>query len=160
MGDQYDTSGLEALIKMLKDKRQPVARIGVLGDKSNRKPEPGEKLAPTNAEVGAAHEYGAPARRLPIRSWLRTPLITQMQTYINQSGAFKKDVLKKIIEGGSLKPWVDKLAVLGEAIVAEGFNTGGFGKWKPSEMKFKKVKQTLIESQQLRNSVTSEVVFK
>ena len=49
------------------------------------------------------------------------------------------------------------MGAVGESIVQDAFSTGGFGKWKPSRMENKQTKQTLVETQQLRNSITSDV---
>lgn len=150
---EYKDMGLNNLIKALKDKF-PTARVGVLGGKNIRTSD--ENQPPTNAEVGAAHEFGVPGR-LPVRSFLRVPITENMQEYLERAGAFKKEALQKVIQEGTLVPYVKKIAAVAETIVADAFDTGGFGKWKPSDMKNKKTKQTLVETQQLRNSITSEV---
>lgn len=149
--DTFQIKGLESLIKALSDPRAPVACIGVLGNKSAR------GGGPTNADVGAAHEFGAPSRNLSIRSWLRAPLISQMQNAVNRAGATRPQVIQQILKEGTFRPWVEKIGILGLSVVAEGFNTGGFGEWPPSNMDRKAVKQTLVETQQLRNSATYEV---
>jgi phage gpG-like protein len=69
-----------------------------------------------------------------------------------------KDVLNDVLKSGTFTPWLKKVAVLAEGIVADAFASGGFGKWPPSDMTHKKNHQTLVETQQLRNSITSEVV--
>ncbi len=61
------------------------------------------------------------------------------------------------VQHSELNLLVKKVAVVAEGIVAEAFDTGGFGQWPPSDMTHKKVHQTLVETQQLRNSITSEV---
>jgi hypothetical protein len=44
-----------------------------------------------------------------------------------------------------------------EKIIQDGFTSCGFGKWKPSDMTHKKVAMTLVETQQLMESISSEV---
>lgn len=150
MAESYlKMQGLENILKALKAK-PPIARVGVLGNSNAR-----EGKVNSNAQVGAAHEFGTTS--LPMRSFLRVPITEQMQNALDESGAFTKKSLKEVIETKSMLPWVQKIAVLAEGIVLEAFDTGGFGKWRPSDMSHKKVKQTLVESQQLRNSITSEV---
>jgi phage gpG-like protein len=168
-GIKLETKGLDQLLKALKAK-PPVARVGILGEKANRtegkttltfdevrslsKPRKGGNV-PTNAEIGAAHEFGT--SRLPARSFLRVPLADRLQKEMESSGALDKAVLAEVIRSGSVVPWLKKVAVLAEGIVADAFATGGFGKWKPSDMRYKKVHQTLVETNQLREAITSEV---
>jgi phage gpG-like protein len=151
---ELNMKGLEQLLKALKDK-PPVGRIGVLG--SSGKDARTNKSS--NAEIGAAHEFGAPnaSPPLPVRSFLRVPLSEMMQKELDQSNATDENVVKEVIKMGSVRPWMDIVAKLCEGIVGDAFDTGGFGKWKPSNMAFKKNRQTLVETQQLRNSITSEV---
>lgn len=147
-----DTKGLDQLIKALK-RPAPSIRVGVLGSKTVRKNEASSAL--TNAEVGAAHEFGT--SMLPQRSFLRVPIADNLDKEMDKASLSDKDALKEVIKTGSFMPWAQKVAVLAEGIVAEAFDTAGFGKWQPSNMARKALKQTLVETQQLRNSITSEV---
>lgn len=139
---------LQQLIKAFKD--VPKVRVGVLGGKDAR-----NDKGPTNAEIGAAHEFGTEV--LPRRSFLREPITDHLQSKMQERGAFDAEALAEVIRSGTIRPYVQKIAILCEEIVGEAFATGGFGKWQPSDMTHKKVHQTLVESQQLRNSITSEV---
>lgn len=145
---------LDHVIKMLANKT-PTARIGVLANQTTRSVTGVGKNNPNNAEVGAAHEFGTST--LPVRSFLRMPISTMLQKRLESSGAFDNDTLSEVVKQGSVVPWVKKMAALAESIVLEAFDTGGFGKWKKSNMDHKKTKQTLVETQQLRDSITSEV---
>lgn len=149
---ELNTKNLESLIKALKaeGRQMPTARVGILGDKTTRAK--GEK---TNAEIGAKHEYGLDG--LPVRSFLRMPIAEKLQNYLEKSGAFDDRTMTKVAKEGSVKAWVEKIGLSGVAVVLDAFATGGFGLWKPSNMNRKKVKQTLVETQQLRNSITSDV---
>lgn len=155
-----DVRGLSAIIKALKVRRPPIARVGILGaNASAPHPNPGGKYGdktPTNAQVGAWHEFGT--TKLPVRSFLRLPLNALLQKQLEQSGAFDEEALKCVMAQASLEPWVAKMAVVAEGIVIEAFHTDGFGFWVKSNMSRKKTKQTLVESGQLKNSITSEVV--
>ncbi len=148
-----DTKPLDALIKAF-NQENAVGLIGVLGSKTNRR---GTKVldGPTNAEIGAKHEFGDD--NLPIRSWLRMPLTEHMQTALESHGAFDPAVSKKVVKQKSIVPWLKKVMIIAEYVVIEAFASGGFGKWKPSNMKYKKNHQTLVETQQLMRSITSEV---
>lgn len=145
---ELNTKNLEKLLKALKGKL-PTARVGILGDSGRS----GGKA--TNAEIGAHHEFGT--TKLPQRSFLRIPIQDNLDKVLKASGAFDKDVVRQIITQGSVVPFLKKVAIVAEGIVADAFATGGFGKWKPSDMRRKTNAQTLVETAQLRNSITSEV---
>lgn len=145
---ELDDKKLQDFIKALSGKL-PVARVGILGNKNARSD------TQTNASIGLGHEFGEAGK--PVRSFLRVPISEHLSAYVEKSGAFEEETLKKVIEEKSLTIWIKKIAVIGENIVAEAFATGGFGKWKPSNMKNKSNQQTLVETQQLRNSITSDV---
>ena len=142
--------GLDKLVKALKAK-PPVIKVGILGKGAARA---GGKV--TNAYVGYVHEYGK--GKNPKRSFLREPLQAYLGPRMIAQGALDQNVLKAVIASGSLIAWCEGIAVLAEGIVLEAFDTCGFGKWQPSNMSRKKVKQTLVETQQLRNSISSKVV--
>lgn len=149
-GVEFNVKGLDQLLKALKQTEQPKARVGILGDKNSR-----TGKANSNATIGAYHEFGTTT--LPIRSFLRMPISDRLQKKMEESRALDKDVMKEVIRSGTVIPWLKKIAILAESIVHEAFDTGGFGKWKPSNMDRKKNHQTLVETQQLRNSINSEV---
>lgn len=146
-----ETKGLDQLLKALKAE-PPEAKVGILGQKSVRAD---KKSGANNAEVGAAHEFGT--SKLPQRSFLRVPIADHLAKRMESSGALDKETLENVIKQGTITPWIKKIAVLAEGIVREAFDSSGFGKWPPSNMTYKTTKQTLVETQQLRNSITSEV---
>lgn len=152
---EYNAKGLKQLLKALKDK-MPVARVGVLSSKDSRAAVTKGYSGETNAEIGAKHEFGTDG--MPVRSFLRVPIAEHLQQYLEKAGAFDEDAVKRVIAEGSLVPWVEKVGLVGEDIVQEAFDTGGFGQWKPSNMKYKHNQQTLVETTQLRKSIASEVI--
>ncbi len=145
--------GLDNLLKALEGK-VPVARVGILGDNAARGSGAAQGM-PSNAQIGAWHEFGTV--KSPVRSFLRMPLSVFLGKRLESAGFFKEDVLKQVVDQKSLVPWVKKIGILAEAIVQEAFDTAGFGSWPPSDMRSKKVHQTLVETSQLRNAITSEV---
>lgn len=149
---EMNTQPLDKLLKILKENTLST-RVGILGAKNQRS----SGAMTSNAEIGVKHEFGDPLQHLPIRSFLRVPITTKLQKYLEEAGAFEKRTINKIIAQGSLEMFLKKLGAICEQIVADAFATGGFGKWKPSNMSLKKNHQTLVETQQLRNSITSEV---
>lgn len=145
---ELNTKNLDQLIKALK-KQKLKGRVGILGKTTARD----GKL--NNATIGAFHEFGT--TNLPVRSFLRYPITEKLQKYLQQSGAFSKEAVEDVIKQKSLKPWLQKAVIVAESIVIDAFDTGGFGAWQPSNMKYKSVHMTLVETQQLRDSITSEV---
>lgn len=155
---RINTSGLDKILKALGGKL-PVARVGILGDKSVRgeSPKSGEKKSQglNNATLGAYHEYGLGNN--PQRSFLRVPISENLDKRLQAIGALDKSYLESVIKKGSLVELANLLGIEAVGIVTDAFDSGGFGKWKPSDMSEKKNHQTLVETQQLRNSITYEV---
>ena len=149
---KLDTSGIDKLLRALKAP-PPMGRIGVLGTKDARK----ESEGPSNAEIGAKHEFGQEG--MPVRSFLRVPLTDHLEKYLTARGAFDKATIKQVIKEGTVVPWVKKMMIVAEEIVKEGFATGGFGKWPAWRNKSytSKTGMLLVDTTQLRDSITSEV---
>lgn len=148
--DEFNIKGLEKIIKALKT--DPRARVGVLGNKAARASSDGSE---NNATIGARHEYGT--AKLKQRSFLRMPISRELNKEMERSGLLDKTTLSEVVKEGTLVPWMRKVAILAEACVLRAFDTGGFGLWPPSDMTRKKNHQTLVETQQLRNSITWDV---
>lgn len=147
-----DVRGLDALIKVTGAK-SPSVRVGILGGKAARNQDNSSGV--NNAEVGSFHEFGT--SELPQRSFLRVPIADHLEKEMERAGAFDEDVLSAAMKEKSLVPYMKKIAALAEEIVLQAFASGGFGKWRPSNMEHKKNAQTLVETHQLRDSITSEV---
>ncbi len=145
-----NVKGLDGLLKALKAK-PPLARVGVLNDKDTRKD------SSSNAEIGAAHEYGT--TRLPVRSFLRIPITEHLQAEMEVSGLLDDDILKEVIKSGSVIPWLKKVAIMAENVVFDAFDSGGDGKWPAwSDPNYtNNTGMILVDTQQLRNSITHEV---
>ncbi len=152
----FNAKGLDSLLRALKD--PPSIKVGILGRTTSRSSgtkAKGSSDVKTNAEIGAIHEFGG--EHMPQRSFLRIPIAEKLQEYLELSRAFDPDAVKRVIAEGSIKQWLKKVGVIAEQIVHDAFDSRGFGRWKPSNMKYKTVHQTLVETQQLRNSITSAV---
>lgn len=142
--------GLDKLLKALK-RQQPSARVGILGSTASR-----GGGGPTNAEIGAVHEFGNSTH--PVRSFLRMPLTTFLGKQVEKSGMFSKDIADEMIKKQSVVPVLEKVAVIAEGIVLEAFDTGGFGTWAPWAPGYmNNGGQLLVDTHQLRDSITSEV---
>ncbi len=147
--DSIDLSGLEQLTKLFKKLENIEGRIGILGDKNTR-----DSDTSTNAGIGKIHEFGD--GELPERSFLRMPLNLKYDKVVEEKGAMTEKVMKEIIKKGSALPWFEKMVQVAVEVVLGAFESDGYGKWKKSNMKYKKVHQTLVETQQLRRSITGD----
>lgn len=143
-----EEKNMEDLLRSLKDLSNLRIKIGIFGSKNIREGQG------SNAEIGAKHEFG---EGVPPRSFLRMPLNDYFPKFLEKSGALTKKTIEETIKEKSFLGFMKKVALIAESTVLGAFESGGFGQWKPSNMEFKKVKQTLVETGQLRNSIVSEV---
>ena len=156
----FQLKGLEQIIKALKVK-PPTVLVGVLGSKEQRTPKEGEKHVPTNSEVGAVHEFGAPTKNIPERSFLKMPIEENLEKELESTGTLNEKALSEIVTSGDLMTFMKKVAVAAENIVGDAFKTQGFGKWpawKHPEQHDPDQIGILQETQELRESIGSEVV--
>lgn len=152
--DNVNFEPLERFIKAVKSKTPPYAKIGILGKTATR-----SNGNSTNAEIGAAHEYGAPEKGLPIRSFLRMPLITQLPNTLNNTDLLGEEKLKEVIKEGTMSPWMETIATLAEGVSKESFSNGGFGYWPEWAPGYSnQTGDILVDTGQLRDAVTHEVV--
>ncbi len=150
-GATLDTRKLDELVAILKGEMHR-ARVGVLGGKAARK-----EIGSNNAAIGAVHEYGGV--HMPMRSFLRVPISENLQKAMDESGAFDEKAVKAVFAEKSFVPWLKKIAVVAEGVVAKAFATGGYGKWPAWKTPGyeNNTGQILVDTQQLRNSITSDV---
>lgn len=169
------TFDIEKLLDVKKElAKRYTARVGVLGQKTNRVPmEAGEtheqyqlrvkKLkkdssfpdneGQTNADIGLVHEVGSLSKNIRRRSFLEMPLTLKMPDYSKKFG----EELMKAIDAGNLKPAFIRLGIKGEQVVQLAFASKGFGQWYQNP---KTGRGSLIDTAQLRRSITSDVVMK
>lgn len=145
-----------------------VTRVGILGDKAHNRKQtvetktgkrrPGkEPAAVTNAEIGLVHEKGSISRGIPRRSFLLMPLEQKFDKYI---GAISASIMQGITTE-NVKMVYLKMGVFAESLIQRAFATRGFGKWapnKPATIARKGSDSPLIDTAQLRKSITSTVV--
>jgi hypothetical protein len=149
------SNGIKLDLKILKEIEKELntneyVKIGILGSKNSRND------ANTNAGIGIVHEFGSASKNIPERSFLRMPLKEKLPNMLSDIG--KSVILGIVRKNANL--FLKKMGVLGEQIIQEAFDTGGFGKWQKLDDKTIKRKgfdKTLIDTTQLRKSVTSEV---
>lgn len=147
------------LSKFSKDlKTKDYARIGILGSKDNRSGK-GSDEDFSNATIGLKQEFGID--RIPARSFLRFPLQHEAKSIIKSFDKQAEKYEKSLIGGKFINQLLKELGILGENAVQKAFETGGFGQWKPNSpvtITMKGSDKPLIDSAQLRKSITSEVV--
>tara|TARA_R110000851_G_scaffold306239_5_gene464506 strand:- start:1674 stop:2150 length:477 start_codon:yes stop_codon:yes gene_type:complete len=151
---KVDLSGFNNLKKAL-DANMEV-RVGVLSNKNGRND------TQSNASVGATHEFGSVTNKIPARSWLRMPIQVKIKEI--QKAIFKKrtQIEADLLRGNS-KSLFTILGLSAEKVIQDSFESGGFGKWaklNAETIKRKGSSAPLIDSGQLRRSVTSAVVKK
>ena len=147
----FNMKGIDDLLKALKN--PPMARVGILGSDASQAHGDGGS---TNAQIGACHEYGT--ANLPIRSFLMMPISVFLFKRAQKAGFFDKETLARVLRERSLVSFVKKFAVLAEGIVGEAFASNGFGTWVPHSPHYKNnTGMILVDTQQLRNSITSDV---
>lgn len=108
----------------------------------------------TNGDIGAVHEFGSMSQHIPQRSFLRMPLTTRLKD--NASSNWGEIILRQGFNSA-----LRKLGVMGENTVQKAFATGGFGVWpklKPATIARKGSSAILIDTSQLRRSISSRVV--
>lgn len=170
------TLDIEKLLKMREElSKKYIARVGVLGQKNNRVPmEVGEsheqyKLRVknlqkdkqgqaeneglTNADIGMVHEFGSLSKNIRRRSFLEMPLVLKMPEYAKTFG----NQLMKAIDEGNLRPVFINLGIKGKQVVQLAFASKGFGQWWQNP---KTGRGSLIDTAQLRRSITSDVTTK
>lgn len=147
---KFDDSGFKLVKGALKQKYY--TKVGILGDKASQNH---NRTPMTNAEVGAIHELGLIAN-IPQRSFLKMPLEEKLTSWIKEN----KDNYYKMLSKGNVKKWFVALGFGAEKIISDAFSTSGFGKWKqnsPYTIKLKGSSMPLIDTGQLRNSITSKL---
>lgn len=170
---------LDKLVR-IKDQlnKQYITRVGIIGSKTNRlvveenethaqykkrvndnlkSGHPLEGAELTNAEIGYVHEFGI--GKMPRRSFLEMPLNLKIPDYYKTLG---DKFLKAINEGNIRKMYVD-LGIKAEGIIQDAFSSSGYGNWQanaPETIEKKGSSRPLIDTAQLRKSISSDVITK
>lgn len=148
-----DTSKLEDLVKQLGSTY--VARVGILGNKAATNH---QETDLTNAELGVIQEFGSITANIPPRSFLRMPIETHEEEIVE---TLEKTGAKERIERGEIKGLYRQMGIAAEGVVQRAFATGGYGNWepnKPATIAAKGSSAPLIDTAELRRSITSDVV--
>lgn len=139
-----------------------VTRLGIMGSDLARKKvvtnRRGERVkgkedaTMTNAEIGIVHEKGSLSRNIPRRSFLEVPIFLKSRQLFKDTQILLDNLVTQ-----NLKKSYKALGIAGEKIVQEAFDTQGFGNWQ--KLKYRDG-SPLIDSHQLRDSISSAVVTK
>ena len=147
----FDNSGFKIVKGALEDAFK--TRVGILGSKASASHGDGM----TNVQIGTIHEFGSITRNIPARSFLRMPLEEHVWEWVKKN----KDKYNRLLETGSLEKWYAALGFEAERIVDEAFSSSGYGRWqklKPQTIKRKGSSMPLIDTGQLRASISSQVI--
>ena len=153
-GVRVDISQMKALSKALGDKFE--IRVGILGSKAARKNGDG---GITNAEIGFIQEFGSMKNKIPARSFLGMPLSLYLVDFLKKKKSFGDKEIKKAVKEGTLLELAKSVGIVAEEVVEEAFASRGFGNWKenkPSTIKRKGSDSPLIDTGELRRSISSE----
>lgn len=149
---RFDLSQLNDFAKTLG--KTHILKVGIQGAKNARK-----TGGISNAEVGAAHEFGSYIHKVPMRSFLRMPLHSKAPKILAEVAKHALDYLTKP------NGMVGLLKSLGAECVgqiSDAFQSRGFGTWaalRPNTVanKIQNNPQPLINTRQLSRSITAKV---
>jgi len=125
----------------------------------------GQERAPngmTLAGIGAVHEFGSPARKIPERSFIRAPLRDHQQEIAQTVQGNAENRLAE----GDIKGIFKDLGIACEQQIQAAFDTSGDGKWRqlsenyklrPSGQPVTETSKPLIDTGALRKAITSRV---
>ncbi len=150
---KLDMSGLNAFANGINTGfAQLRVQVGIFGRQASRENSGGL----TNADVGFTHEFGTP--KIPKRSFLRMPIFQKSEAILQEVKA--AGALKKLAAGKAIEVLAD-IGIGCESAILEAFESHGFGDWAanaPSTIERKGSDSPLIDTGQLRRSITSSVV--
>lgn len=145
---------LKSLQARLGELGQHSVKVGLLASTSSRVPARPDDI-PHNPSVGAMHEFGLGT---PRRSFIQMPLTQHLDETVQKDDTNWIEMLMKRGPKIALK----RLGKLGEETIDNAFKTAGWGQWPPLApiTRFRKIRnknRVLIETQQMRRAITSEV---
>lgn len=141
--------GLKGFLERFKEIGKPKVYIGVPASK-NGMHDGGVNMA----TLLAIHVLGAPSRGIPQRDPLRPPLIANAQRYTDLLALGLKNALAN---GTDPKIVYEKIGIVATNDVKDYFITGNFKALSEKTIKAKGSSKPLIDTGELRNSISYEV---
>ena len=141
--------GLKGFLERFREIGKPKVCIGVPASK-NGMHEGGINMA----TLLAIHVLGAPSRGIPQRDPLRPPLIANAQRYTDLLAMGLKNALS---DGTDPKLVYEKIGIVATNDVKDYFITGNFKALSEKTIKAKGSSKPLIDTGELRNSISYEV---
>ena len=141
--------GLKGFLERFKEIGKPKVYIGVPASK-NGMHEGGINMA----TLLALHVLGAPSRGIPQRDPLRPPLIANAQRYTDLLAVGLKNALAN---GTDPKIVYEKIGIVATNDVKDYFITGNFKALSEKTIKAKGSSKPLLDTGELRNSISYEV---
>ena len=80
---------------------------------------------------------------------------------LKEKRTLTSDQFEKAIKSAKAEQFMQKVGFVAEEVIQEAFSTNGYGQWKPNApmtIEKKKSNSPLIDTGQLRRSITSKVV--
>lgn len=147
----FNLDGLDALRKGMGSTYR--ARVGIIGSKAAEKHPDGI----SNVELGVIQMFGSITNKIPPRDFLFMPIKMQAKEIVKKMKA--PSVFAAAAAGDFMKVF-GLLGAFAEVAIQEAFATRGFGQWapnKPSTIDRKGSSSPLIDTAQLRRSISSDV---
>ncbi len=143
----FDGKFLDRLKKSLTGKRDRYVKVGF---PSNATESDGTKTA----LVAAVHEFGSPSQGIPERPFVRPSLDKNRA----KRSALNKQNLKKVLNGGiTIDAALGQLGHMAAGDIQEEIRNGNFAPLKPATIQRKGSSKPLIDTGQMRQSVTYEL---
>lgn len=143
----FDGKFLDRLKKALTGNRERVVNVGFPA--SAKEPD-----GASTAMIAAVHEYGVPHKGIPERPFMRTSL----EKNRGKRKALNEQNLKKVLNGGmSVDAALGQLGLMASSDIKQEIKNGSFAPLKPATTKRKGSSKPLIDTGQMRQSVTYEL---
>ena len=146
--------GFESALTRIERMDNVGVKVGILGSSGDHRVK-GSGGPQTVAEVAAHHEFGAPEAKIPQRSFLRAGIDGAQ----GEIGTAIEELTTKVIDG-KMTPEVAaaRLGLLGVRVVQKKLIDGPFVALSEKTIKAKGSSRPLIDTGQMRRSITHEVV--
>ncbi len=144
---ELDTETNRRLRQLVKSANGSVVKVGYAEGAASEEGFP-------MAAIAAVHEFGAPSKGIPERSFLRSAITENVEFLIKVN----KDSLKRVVEGSlTVDQALGRLGEFAKAKVQEKITQGPFAPLKPSTIAAKGSSAPLIDTGQMRSSVSWEL---